>query len=180
MQRRPHPWLKLSSLVALAAILALGSLAACSGTSVMSKLLPTATAGDIKILVSQTQFNVSDPVGVTVTNTSNQTFYAVNGRPAAPSCSCKSRIPAKNSWVSVSGCPAASPTPLAITPQLSEPFTLARTSPSNENAWDPGTYRVALLYSASSNGSSLPPLVAFFSRLYCCLGIKPGKYHKFG
>ncbi|MGO8950572.1 MAG: hypothetical protein ACLQUY_23550 [Ktedonobacterales bacterium] len=160
MQRRPHPWLKLSGRVALAAILALGSLAACSSTSVTSKLLPTATAGDIKILVSQTQFNVSDPVGVTVTNTSNQTFYAVNGRSGCTFLQLQELDTAKNSWVSVSGCPAASPTPLAITPQLSEPFTLAPNSPSNENAWDPGTYRVALLYSASSDGSS-SPLLAF-------------------
>ena len=160
MQRRPHPWLRFSSLVALAAILALGSLAACSGSSGAGKPLPTATAGGIQIVVSQAQFTSSDPVGVTITNTSNHTYYALSGRSGCTFLQLQELDATKNSWVSVVGCQAANPTALAITPQLSEPFTLAPTSLGDANAWDPGTYRVALLYSVSSDGSS-SPLLAF-------------------
>ncbi len=160
MQSTPHPWLRLSSLVVLAALLALGSFSACSGTSVTAKPLPTATTGAIQIAVSQTEFTVSQPVGVNVTNTSNNTYYSVSGRTACTFLQLQELDTAKNAWVNVYGCPAANPTPLQITQHISEPFTLAPSSPSNQNAWDPGTYRVAVAYSTSSDGSS-SPMVAF-------------------
>jgi hypothetical protein len=161
MQRTPHPWLKLSSLVTLTAVLALGGLSACSNNSLNSNALPTATTGGIRIAVGQTQYGVSDPVGVTVTNTtSNQIYFAVSGRSGCTFLQLQQYSTSKKSWVSVFGCPGGNPTPLEITPQLSEPFTLAPNSSSNPNAWDPGTYRVALLYSTSSDGVS-KPVVAY-------------------
>lgn len=161
MQRTPHSWLKLSSLVALAVVLGLGGLSACSNNSLNSKALPTATAGGIRVAVGQTQYGVNDPVGVTVTNTtSNQTYFAISGRSGCTFLQLQLYNATEKSWVSVFGCPGANPTPLEITPQLSEPFTLAPNSSSNPNAWDPGTYRVALLYSINSDGIS-NPIVAY-------------------
>jgi hypothetical protein len=161
MQRTPHLWLKLSPLIVLATVLGLGGLSACSNGSLHGQVLPTATAGGIQIAVEQTHYGVNDPVGVTVTNTSNnQTFYAVSGRSGCTFLQLQQYDTTKKSWESVFGCPGAVPTTLQITPQLSEPFTLAPNSSSNPNAWDPGTYRVALLYSATSDGIS-NPIVAY-------------------
>jgi hypothetical protein len=163
MQSTPRPWQRLSSLVALAAILGLGSLTACNSNAVDSKALPTATAGGIRIAVGHTHYGINDPVGVTVTNTSsNQTYYAVSGRSGCTYLQLQQYDAVKKSWVSVFGCPGANPTPLEITPQLSEPFTLAPNSSTNPDAWDPGTYRVALLYSTNSDGTS-SPLLAYSS-----------------
>jgi hypothetical protein len=161
MQRTSHSWLKLSSLIAFAAVLGLGGLSACTNNAVNSKDLPTATTGSIQIAVGQAQYGVNDPVGVMVTNTSsNQTYYAVSGRSGCTFLQLQQYSATKESWVSVFGCPGANPTPLEITPELSEPFTLAPNSSSNPNAWDPGTYRVALLYSTNSDGTS-NPIVAY-------------------
>ena len=161
MQRTPHPWLKLSLLIGLATVIGLGGLSACTNNAINSKALPTATAGSIRIAVGQTRYGVYDPVGVMVTNTSsNQTYYAVSGRSGCTYLQLQQYNATKKSWVSVFGCPGANPTPLEITPQLSEPFTLAPNSSTGPNAWDPGAYRVALLYSTSSDGTS-NPIIAY-------------------
>jgi hypothetical protein len=113
MQRTSHPWLKLSSMIALAALLGLGGLSACTNNSLNSQALPTATAGGIQIAVGQTQYGVNDPVGVTVTNTtSNQTYYAVSGRSGCTYLQLQQYNTTKKSWVSVFGCPGANPTEL--------------------------------------------------------------------
>ena len=162
MQNTPHPWLRRAPMVALAGILilAIGGLTACGGSTARAKPSAAATTGSIQIAVSLTRFNISDPIGVTVTNTSANTYYAVTGRSGCTFLQLQQLDPAKNSWVNVFGCPAPNPVPLSITPHISEPFTLAPNSPDNENAWDPGTFRVGLPYSTSSNGTT-SPLAAF-------------------
>lgn len=157
MQRTPHPWL-IAPLVLLATVCALGSLSACSNSSTSGKALPTATSGNIKIAVAKAQYTANEPVGVTVTNTSSQTYYAVSGRSACTYLQLQEYDAAKNTWLNVSACPAANPTPLQISPKLSLPFTLAPNSNSDPNAWDPGTYRVVLAYGTNADGSNTSTL----------------------
>jgi hypothetical protein len=144
-------------LVVLATAVGLGGLSACTSNSWSGGALPTATAGGIRVAVGRTQYGVTDPVGVTVTNTtSNQTYYAISGKSGCTYLQLQEYDSSKKGWVNVFGCPGANPTALEITPQISEPFTLAPNSSSNQNAWDPGTYRVVLLYSTGSDGISNP------------------------
>jgi hypothetical protein len=157
----PHPRLKFNvALTLLAALSVLGCLAACSTNAVSAKPLPTATTGDIRITINQKQFNVSDPVGVTVTNTGNDTYYAFTGRSGCTFLQLQQYTAATNTWKNVFGCQGTNPTTVQITPQISEPFTLAPNSASNPNAWDPGTYRVALPYGTQPEGSDTS-LVAY-------------------
>jgi hypothetical protein len=154
MHLSPHPWLKVKVvLTLLAALSVLGCLAACSTTTASGKSLPTATAGDIRIVVNQSQFNVSDPVGVMVTNSGNHTYYAVTGRSGCTFLQLQQYTAATNTWQNVFGCQGVNPATVEIAPQISEPFTLAPNSASNPNAWDPGTYRISLPYGIQADGS---------------------------
>jgi hypothetical protein len=154
MHHAPHYWLRVSSLAICAALFALGSLSACSDGSGRVVRLPTATAGAIQIAVSRTQFASHDPVGVTVTNTSDHTYYAVDGRSGCTYLQLQEFNSAKNAWVNVVGCTDFNPSPLEISPRLAEPFTFAPTSTSDPNSWDPGTYRIVLMYGDSADGSN--------------------------
>ena len=161
MHLPPHPRLKVKvGLTLIAALSVLGCLAACSTTTVSSKPFPTATAGDIRITINQSQFNVSDPVGVMVTNTGNNTYYAVTGRSGCTFLQLQEYTATTTTWKNVFGCQGVNPTAVQITPQISEPFTLAPNSADNPNAWDPGTYRVSLPYGTQAGGND-SSLVAY-------------------
>ncbi len=153
MHHAPHYWLKISSLAICAALFGLGSLSACSGGSGGVAPLPTATAGAVQIAVSRTQFATHDPIGVTISNTSDHTYYAVDGRSGCTFLQLQEFNSAKHAWVNVLGCTGVNPNPLEISPRLTEPFTFAPTSTSDPNAWDPGTYRIVLAYGTSADGS---------------------------
>jgi hypothetical protein len=153
MHHAPHYWLKVSSLAFCAALFGLGSLSACSAGPGGAAPLPTATAGAIQIAVNQKQLAAHDPIGVTITNTSDKTYFAVDGRSACTFLQLQEFNSAKKAWVNVVGCTNVNPTPLEISPRLTEPFTLAPTSTSDPNAWDPGTYRIVLAYGTNAAGS---------------------------
>jgi hypothetical protein len=158
MHHAPHHWLKVSSLAICAALFGLGSLSACSGGASGAAPLPTATTGTIQIAVSRSQFAAHDPVGATLTNTSDSTFYAMNGRSACTFFQLQEFNSSKHAWVNVVGCAGVNPTPLEISPRLTEPFTLAPTSSTDPNSWDPGTYRIVLAYGTSASGSDASTL----------------------
>ena len=154
MHLPPPAWLKVKvALTLLAALSVLGCLAACSTTTVASKPLPTATNSTIRLTISRSQFNVTDPVGVMVTNTGNQTYFAITGRSGCTFLQLQEYAATSNTWNNVFGCQGVNPATVQITPQISEPFTLAPNSASNPNAWDPGTYRVFLPYGTQADGS---------------------------
>ena len=158
MHYAPHFWLKVSSLAICAALFGLGSLTACSPGSGGAAPRPTATAGAIHIVVNRTQFSTHDPVGVSVTNTTDHAYYAVNGRSGCTFLQLQEFDSAKHAWMNVVGCTNVNPAPLEISPRLTEPFTFAPTSTSDPNAWDPGTYRIVLAYGTSPDGSDASTL----------------------
>jgi hypothetical protein len=161
MHLPPHPWLKVKvALTLVSALSVFGCFAACSTVPATSSAPPTATAGDIRITINQSQFNVTDPVGVMVTNSGNQTYYAVTGRSGCTFLQLQQYTAATNTWKNVFGCQGTTPTIVQITPQISEPFTLAPNSSTNPNVWDPGAYRVSLPYGTQANGSDAS-LVAY-------------------
>src|SRR5215469_1395102 len=117
MDLSPHPWLKVKvALTLLAALSVLGCLAACSTTTASGHPFSTATAGDIRIAINQSRFNVNDPVGVMVTNASNNTYYAVTGRSGCTFLQLQEFTAATNSWQNVFGCQGVNPATVQITP----------------------------------------------------------------
>ncbi|GEM_PF-941377 len=152
-KRMPHSWLTLLALLAVA-LLGLGSLSACSSSPTSAVAVPTATSGDIQITVDRTHYDTHTPVGVTVTNTSSNTYYALTGRSGCTFLQMQEYDTSKKTWVNVFGCATPNPIPLKISSKLSEPFTLAPNSPNDPNSWDPGLYRVALAYGTQADGSN--------------------------
>jgi hypothetical protein len=58
-------------------------------------------------------------------------------------------------WTHVDLCNGSQATQVfMIAESSSVPFTLAPTSDSDVNAWDPGTYRVAVAYSTAADGAT--------------------------
>src|SRR5579859_2813373 len=78
MRSQPRVWLVLIGVVVLAA-----SVAACTSPSRTTRVaLPTPTASPIQVTVDRTVYNATEPIGITVTNTTKTVFYATTGRSA--------------------------------------------------------------------------------------------------
>jgi hypothetical protein len=105
--------------------------------------------------VDRTSYLVSEPIGVTVTNSSGSNFYAVTSRSACTFLQLQQWNGAHKQWTNVYGCGDTSQTQvLLVRAGMQEPFSLAPTSPANVNAWATGSYRIAMTYSTSTDGIS--------------------------
>lgn len=125
-------------------------LAGCDSSSATVKVpVPTAAPGALQITIDRPQYTVSQPIGVTVKNTSKTDYYALDGQSSCTFLQLQHFDATKKVWVIVEGCERVSQAnALAIPAGVSEPFTLAPgTKASNPNAWDAGVYRIAIRYS---------------------------------
>jgi hypothetical protein len=152
MRSQPRVWLVLIGIIVLAA-----SLAACNTTTIKTSKtpLPAPTAGPIQLAVDRTVYTSTQPIGVTVTNTTPKTdFYAMSGRSGCTFLQLQQYNQQKKTWVSVDPCDSINqPSVRKIPASADVPYTLApgtipATSP---NVWEPGIYRVALQYSPQTD-----------------------------
>jgi hypothetical protein len=141
-----------AALVAVLLMMA-AALAACATPSA-AVLLPTPTATDIQLTLDRSSYTTSQPIGVTVTNTSKHDYYAVDGLSACTFLQLQLFDPTKKTWVGTDGCSSPNPpTSLLISAHLAEPLTLPPGNAAGDaNAWAPGTYRVAIRYGTQPDG----------------------------
>lgn len=156
MRFQPRVWLVLIAAVALAA-----SLAACATPAAKTSKtpLPTPTAGTMQLLVDRTLYTSTQPIGVTITNTTKTVYYAMTGRSACTFLQLQEYNQKQSAWISVYGCGSVdTPVVRSIPPSASTPYTLAPgTVPaSSPNVWEAGIYRIALQYSTQSDGITNP------------------------
>lgn len=145
------------ALAGLIAVLLVGGglLAGCASGTTATVAIPTGTAGNIRIVSDRNSYSISDPVGITISNVSSTDEYAVTGRSACTFLQLEAWDAQAKHWTAVDPCVGSqSAQATLIRSGMQEPFTLTPSSPSNSNAWAPGEYRVALSYSAQSNGTS--------------------------
>lgn len=156
MRSQPRVWLVLIGIVAIAA-----SLVACTTPAVKTSKtpLPTPTPGTLQLMVDRSVYTSTQPIGITVTNTTKTVYYAVTGRSACTFLQLQEYNQKQRAWVSVYGCGSVdTPVVRRIPPSVSTPYTLAPgTVPaSSPNVWEAGIYRVALQYSTESDGATNP------------------------
>lgn len=153
MRSQPRGWLVLICVLVLAA-----SLAACGTTSATKKMpLSTPTPGSIQVAVDRSLYTSTQPIGVTVTNTTKTPYYAMSGRSACTFLQLQEYNQKQGKWISVDGCNSLNPPMVRIIPaSVAVPFTLAPgiIPASDPNVWEVGTYRVALQYSPQNDGVS--------------------------
>ncbi len=153
MRSQPRVWLVLIGIIVLAA-----SLVACSSPTKTSKTpLATPTTGSIQLTVDRSIYTSTQPIGVTITNTTKTTYYAITGRSACTFLQLQQYNQKQDKWVSVDGCDSVdTPVVRAIPASVAVPFTLAPgTIPvTSPNVWETGIYRVALQYSPQNDGAT--------------------------
>lgn len=132
----------LGVLLALAAVLG-----ACSSTTAKAPL-PTPTSEAIQITLDHSSYNSSEPIGVTVTNSSKTDYYALDARSGCTFLQLEFYDTVHKAWVPTLPCKEnRQPVALMIAAGMTEPFTLPPgNSSSNGNEWGPGLYRLGLSY----------------------------------
>ncbi|HEX6122271.1 MAG TPA: hypothetical protein VFY89_03880 [Ktedonobacterales bacterium] len=149
-------WWRWAGLAALAGLMAL-VLGACAGGSSSGIVIPTATAGQLRLSTDRATYSVSQPIGITVSNTSGNNYYALTGHSACTFLQMQRYDSAHKQWNDVNACGDGAPAQvLLIRGHMSEPLSLAPGATPSANTWQPGTYRIALSYSAKSDGTSDP------------------------
>ncbi|HEY1389745.1 MAG TPA: hypothetical protein VGF38_14490 [Ktedonobacterales bacterium] len=117
--------------------------------------LPTATTASVAITMQNREFETSEPLGVLVKNTGSADVYALDALSGCTVLQLQHYDNDKKAWVAADRChETVQPRVLTIRKGMSEPFTLAPNSPGDPNAWDSGTYRIALTYSTHPDGKS--------------------------
>lgn len=142
----PRRWLALTMLGALLLV----ALAACSSTKAQAVTIPSASSGDVTLTLDRTSYKDSQPIGVTVKNTSKKiTYYATDGHTACTFLQLEQYVPATKGWVAVSNCSNSQQPLVRMLPaNADEPFTLAPGNvPNDPNRWQTGLYRVSLTMS---------------------------------
>jgi len=129
-------------------------MSACNSAIPTTGVMPTATTGAIQLTTDLSSYSVSQAIGVTVTNASAKTvYYTLSGRANCSVIQLDQYVGGKTPWVAVDACTSINPPQvLAIPSSFTEPFSLAPTSSSNTNAWEPGEYRVEMSYSTKQDG----------------------------
>ena len=149
MQRRPMKWM------AVVGLMALFLLAGCQSNATNGTTKSTATDGPIRVSVDRSAYGVSDPVGVTVSNTSKTVYYSLDGKSACTILQLQKYDSSKNVWATTYACTVALPIQaLQVPAGIAEPFSLTPSSPSDENTWQKGTYRIAVVYSDNADGKT--------------------------
>jgi hypothetical protein len=129
------------------------SFAACASTSVhIATVLPTATHVSVALSTDFTDYHAGQAIGVTVSNAAPVAYFAIDTHSACTIVTLQELV--RGQWVSVMPCLTGQPPHvLVIASRSSVPYALAPGNASgNPNAWDPGTYRIALAYGARSDG----------------------------
>jgi hypothetical protein len=117
--------------------------------------IPTASGSALRLRTDSTNYGVNSPVGVTVVNAGQTSYYSIDGRSACTFLQVQRYDSDQQQWLSVDGCtPSGQPRVLLIAPGAREPFTLAPASASDANSWQSGLYRIALTYSTNSDGAT--------------------------
>lgn len=151
-----HCWLVAGAIGLLAVVL---SLAACDTSTAKAIAAPTATGGDVTIVVDRARYGITVPIGVTITNAGKSDYYAATGRSGCTFLQLEEYVASKNAWAPVLGCASAEQPQALLIPgkphnnnrAFTETFTLAPgTSATNANTWDLGLYRVALTYATDA------------------------------
>ena len=146
-------------------LVAVFSLTACESSTAKGIVAPTATTGDITIVVDRATYSPSEPIGVTVTNGGKSDYYALTNRSGCTFLQLEHYNTSKSAWEPVVGCQSAQPVQALLisgkqhnnNKDFSETFTLAPgDSTTNPNTWTLGLYRISVTYSADSNGSDNP------------------------
>lgn len=152
MRSQPRVWLVLLVALAVAA-----SLTACNSPVKANKVqLPAPSTGTIQLTVDHSVYTSTQPIGVTVTNTTAKTtYYAVTGRSACTFLQLQEYNSKQGTWISVYGCSNVdTPVVRSIPPAASTPYTLAPgvAPASTPNVWETGIFRIALQYSEQIDG----------------------------
>ncbi len=159
MRLEPRRWL---AVVALGVVVLAGAVA-CASDNANTVTLPAATGGDIKLTVDRPSYTPSMPVGVTMTNVSKKSYYALDGRTACTFLQLEQYVQARKAWAAVNLCTlGAQPTGRLLPPGANEPFTFAPgNAQADANRWQSGLYRVSLTYSSTADGSG--PVTVVYS-----------------
>ncbi len=128
--------------------------AGCGSSTVKAIPAPTATPGAITLTPDRSVYTPMEPFGITVTSKAAANVFALDGRTGCTFLELQEYIVAKNGWAPVNLCRTGDlPQAYVIPPGAAEPFTLAPgDSPSNQNEWADGTYRVVLTYNTQRDG----------------------------
>ena len=148
--RRHYPLL----LCSLFILSVLGALTGCKVRS-SNIALPTATKTAVAITMQNRDFATSEPLGILVKNTGSSDVYALDGLSGCTVLQLQQYDSNKKAWVAADRChETVQPRVLVIRKGMSEPFTLAPNSPGDANAWDSGTYRIALTFTTHADGKT--------------------------
>lgn len=147
---------RLRGLLILAVALVLFS--GCAATSSAHTTAgTTATTGPVTVTTNLPSYTTGDAIGVTVTNTSKTDFYTQDGKSACTVVQLERYDSQKATWTHVDLCNNGQAIQVfTIAESSSVPYTLAPNSPGDTNAWQSGTYRVAVTYSSQADGVSNP------------------------
>ncbi len=117
----------------------------------------TATTGPVTVTTNLPTYTTGDAVGATVTNSSTTDFYAQDGQSACTIVQVEQYNGKTGAWTPVDACHNGQTTQILVVAQgTAVPYTLAPTSASDVNAWQPGTYRISITYSTQADGVTSP------------------------
>jgi hypothetical protein len=117
----------------------------------------TATTGPVTVTTNLSTYTTSDAIGATVTNTSKSDYYTQDGKSGCTVVQLEQYNTKTGAWTRLDACNGSQATQaLVIGESSSVPYTLAPTSASDLNSWQPGTYRVSVIYSAQADGATNP------------------------
>lgn len=114
-----------------------------------------ATTGPVVVATNLSAYSISDAIGVTITNNASADYYATSGKSACAIIQLERYNTLKAAWEPVDACasPGQNQT-FAIAKNSQQQFTLAPNSSADPNAWQPGLYRVTVMYSSNPDGST--------------------------
>lgn len=140
------------------ALLLVSLFSACASPSSTHSITgAAATTGPVTVTTNLSTYTSGEPVGATVTNSSKSEYYTQNGKSGCTIVQLEQFNTQKGLWSPVDICNGSQATQtLTIGESTSVPYTLAPSSSSDPNAWQPGTYRVSVSYSTQGDGITSP------------------------
>ena len=121
--------------------------------------LPPGSSGSVNVLADNASYRTTQPIGVTIRNSSKTTYYVQAGQSECTPL--QMQVQVGTTWQNVMPCLSGElAQAAAVTPGLVEPFTFAPGNAADDhNAWAPGVYRFVLQLTTSANGSGATTLV---------------------
>lgn len=140
-------------LVVVVALLLLSGCATTTGKTTIEG--SKATTGPVVVTTDLASYPTGQVIGVLVTNGSATNYYTRDGKSGCSVVQLEQYNSGTGKWTNVDPCVGASAIQtLTIAPSTGVPYTLAPNSPADVNAWQAGTYRVAVLYSTAGDGAT--------------------------